>query len=212
MIIFGTTGLKSTLATGNFYCPQCKGERPYKHKKVTKFFTLYFIPLIPLGNVGEFVECQSCKGTFVKRAINNQGSAPQQKSNDDFKAIYEKAIRHSMVMIMLADGVIDENEKVQVLEIINKYGRNDLTMKGLEDYIKLVQLENKDVSTYLKEIEPQLNNHGKEVIIKCAFAVAQADGYVDESELRMITQMGKALDMSPAHIKGIHAEIFEASA
>ena len=55
MIIFGTTGITSTKAKGNFTCPQCANNRLYKHRKVTRFFTLYFIPLIPLGSVGEYV-------------------------------------------------------------------------------------------------------------------------------------------------------------
>ena len=68
-IIFGTRGIRSTVKEGRFYCPQCDGEVPYKHKKVTQFFTLYFIPLIPLGNKGEYVECQSCKNTYIERIL-----------------------------------------------------------------------------------------------------------------------------------------------
>lgn len=67
MIFFGTTGIKSTLEKGHFDCPQCQCETRYKHKKVTKFFTLYFIPIIQLGKIGEYVECQNCKTTFVPR-------------------------------------------------------------------------------------------------------------------------------------------------
>ena len=51
MIIFGTRGVKSTLSQGQFDCPQCGSNRAYKHKKVTRFFTLYFIPVIPLGKI-----------------------------------------------------------------------------------------------------------------------------------------------------------------
>lgn len=70
MIIFGTKGVKSTLERGIFQCPECECSQEYKHKKVTKFFTLYFVPLIPLGRMGEYVECQSCKGAFVPRILD----------------------------------------------------------------------------------------------------------------------------------------------
>jgi len=125
-------------------------------------------------------------------------------------ALYEQAIRHSMVMIMLADGVIDPNEKVMVLQIINKYGHNDLSKSQLEEYIAKVQLDpNKDISQYLKQIGPSLNEHGKELIVKCALDVAYSDGHFDDSEKELILQMGKIFEMSSAHIKGIMAEAIE---
>ena len=126
-------------------------------------------------------------------------------------AIYEKAIRHSMVLIMLADGVIDENEKNQVLNIINKFGKNDLSMTELETYIDIVQKENEDVTTYLNKIGTSLNEHGKEIIIKCALSVARADGNIDDSELELISKMGRSMEMSSAHVKGIFNELFESS-
>lgn len=204
MIIFGTRGVKSTIKSGYFNCPQCEDSTGFKHKKVTKFFTLYFIPLIPLGSAGEYVECGRCKGTFIPRVLEMESSNQEQK--DEFMAIYEKAVKHSMVLIMLADGVIDDNEKTTVLAIINKFSHNDLSQYQLENYIKQVQKEKEDVTTYLKKIGPSLNEHGKEVIIKSALSVAAADGHIDQSELDLIAQMGKAMEMSTAHLKGILAE------
>lgn len=205
MIIFGTRGVRSTKATGNFNCPQCEADRGYRHRKVTQFFTLYFIPLIPLGNRGEYVECNHCKGTFVTRVLDNTAAADKK----EFMAMYEQAMRHVMVKIMLADGIIDNNEKVMVLSIINKYGHNDMSSFQLDDYIKEVQADASDISTYLKHVGPSLNAHGKEMIIKCALDVAYSDGHFDDSERKLIVEMGNIMEMSSAHVKGIMAEYLE---
>ncbi|MCB0632319.1 MAG: TerB family tellurite resistance protein [Lewinella sp.] len=205
MIIFGTRGVKSTIKEGNFICPQCATTRPYKHKKVTRFFTLYFIPVIPLGRIGDYVECQSCKGTFVERVLDYN---PNQQNNE-FQSVYEQAMRHSMVLIMLADGEIDESEMEMVQKIINKFGHNDMSMEELEAYVEEVQANSEPIDTYLKEVAPSLNEHGKEMIIKCALAVAAADGHVDPSELQLISEMAKAMEMSTSHLKGIINEIVE---
>lgn len=205
MIIFGTRGVRSTKATGNFNCPQCESDRGYRHRKVTQFFTLYFIPLIPLGSKGEYVECNHCKGTFITRVLDSNKTPSKQQ----FMAMYEQAIRHVMVKIMLADGVIDPNEKVMVLSIINKYGHNDMTSQQLNDYIEKVQADASDISTYLKHVGPSLNDHGKELLIKCALDVAYSDGVFDESEKKMILEMGQIMEMTSAHIKGIMAEALE---
>jgi len=203
MIFFGTKGVKSTLKSGEFNCPQCNNTQNYKHIKVKKFFTLYFIPIIPLDSLGEYVECRNCKGTFVPNVLDKESQ------NNEFMAHYEYAMRHSMVRMMLADGKIDENEKKIVLEMINKFGDNDLSEIQLDELIIDIKKDNKETTHYLKSIAPSLNEHGKETIIKCALHIACSDGDFDESEEQMLIKMAEALEMSSSHLKGIFSEMFE---
>ena len=204
-IIFGTRAVKSTIKTGTFHCPQCARETGFRHRKARKFFTLYFIPLIPLDSLGEYVECNTCKGTFVPRVLEFDPNANQ----NDFQSEYEKAIRHSMVLMMLADGVIDEEEMLMVQKIINKFGHSDMTLDELEVFVEEVSQKKEPISTYLARVAPSLNSHGKEMIIKCAVAVAAADGNIDDSEKQMIAEMATILEMSSAHLQGIFASMNE---
>jgi uncharacterized tellurite resistance protein B-like protein len=203
MIIFGTRGVKSTIEEGIFNCPQCEANKDYKLKKVFKFFTLLFMPLIPLGKKGEYVECSSCKGTFIPNVLNYQSD----NSSDKVLAEYEKTMKHCMVLIMLADGQIDPNEMSTVLRIINKFGHNDLTLNELEEYVRQVERDQEDVSTYLIRVTPSLNDHGKEIIIKCALAVASSDGNIDKAEFAVIKKMSKTMEMSNSHFKSILHEM-----
>ena len=52
MIVFGTRGVTSTKETGPFNCLFCGDQRAYSRKSVRRFFTLYFIPVIPLDEMG----------------------------------------------------------------------------------------------------------------------------------------------------------------
>lgn len=160
----------------------------------------------------EYVECGSCNNSFIPRVLDGSNSSGEQTAggiDDDFMAIYEKAIRHTMVMVMLADGHIDDNEKIQVQKIINKFGHNDLTLEQLDAYIEQVKKDNQDVTTYLKKVGPSLNDHGKETVIKVALSVADADGQIDDSEIEMITKMAAAMDLTSSHLRGIIAEFKE---
>ncbi len=203
MIFFGTRGVKSTIKQGHFPCPQCATNRAYKHKKVTKFFTLYFIPIIPLGKAGEYVECLSCKGTFVTRVLDYN---PNNQGGNAFQSVYEEAIRHSMILMMLADGIIDEQEMIMVQKIINKFGHNDISRPELEMLVAAVQRKKEPVDTYLSKITPSLNKHGKEMIIKCGIAVALADNVFDETEKVMIQDMARAMEMPPSRLREIIEE------
>lgn len=79
MIIFGTRNRFKTIGTGQFYCPHCQGQRNYEHKQAKKYFTLYFVPLIPMGDMGDFVECQTCHVTYKSEVLNIK-PAPKQIS------------------------------------------------------------------------------------------------------------------------------------
>lgn len=75
-IIFGTRVSQRPIDEGKFVCPSCRAQRNYTKTKATRWFTLYFVPLIPLGTVGEFVQCQTCGVTF-KPAVLDMRIQPQ---------------------------------------------------------------------------------------------------------------------------------------
>lgn len=75
LIIFGRRTMNHVAGHGNFDCPRCGAGRQYTHKKVKRWFTLYFIPIIPLGTAGEYVECQSCAGTFGPELLHHLPTA-----------------------------------------------------------------------------------------------------------------------------------------
>ena len=92
MIIWGSRGLTSVVENGQFHCPQCGTDRMFNLKQVRNFFTLYFIPLIPLNVAGRYVECGSCGGTFSEET----------KSYDPEKERQEMHTRMLRVMLMAA--------------------------------------------------------------------------------------------------------------
>ena len=64
MIIYGYKNREIEQSAGSFHCSNCGVRRLYKHKKVVRYFTLFFIPLFPLGKLSEYVECQVCRRTY----------------------------------------------------------------------------------------------------------------------------------------------------
>ncbi len=69
IIIFGTRGVERKLDAGRFHCPHCRRDSSYTRKRLTRFFTLYFIPVIPLGKIGELVRCDTCGSTYSPEVL-----------------------------------------------------------------------------------------------------------------------------------------------
>ena len=83
MIIFGTRVRHKVIGEGKFFCPKCQAQRAYVHKRASRYFTLYFLPVFPMGKLGEFVECQTCGVAFEMNVLNIKGPVrprPQQAS------------------------------------------------------------------------------------------------------------------------------------
>jgi hypothetical protein len=64
MIIWGSRAREKQISTGTFHCPSCRASSAYSHQRVSRYFTLYFIPLFPTDTLGEYVRCMRCAGQF----------------------------------------------------------------------------------------------------------------------------------------------------
>ncbi len=207
MIIFGTRGVTMTPERGQFHCPQCNASRPYGLKRVRRFFTLYFIPVIPLDVLGEYVECEGCRATWKPTVLQHDPSAGQAQ----FEAEYHRAIKRVMVLMLLADGNVDEEEVATVQRIYGSLTKSDVPRADVEREIASARSGSQDVEGYLAGIVPQLNANGKELVFKAAFFVATADGKFTDEEKALLLRIGKALELTPAHVSGLLSELSRAA-
>jgi hypothetical protein len=69
LIIWGSKGKQEVISQGQFYCPKCNNNSRFLRKHVARYFTLYFIPLFKTKDLGEFIECQTCKSGFDPKVL-----------------------------------------------------------------------------------------------------------------------------------------------
>ena len=70
IIIFGTKSRIIHEDEGFFVCPECDVLRPYKLQSYQAWFTLFFIPIFPVGDKkNRHVECQHCKTSYYPRIL-----------------------------------------------------------------------------------------------------------------------------------------------
>jgi tellurite resistance protein len=203
MIIFGTRGITTTPETGNFFCPQCNGQTPYQLKRVRRFFTLYFIPLIPLDKVGEYIECPRCQGTFDIGILDYDPSLEGAK----FEALFFVAVKQVMIGMLLADGHIDDNEVLMLQSQFQQLTGAEVTEQDLREEIAEIQKSGTNPLELVGGLASGLNATGKETVIRAAYAIANADGNFDPSEVALLQQIGQSLDLTTAHLNGILQEL-----
>jgi len=202
-IIWGTRGVTSTAESGQFHCPQCNGRRSYAHKNVRRFFTLFFIPLIPLDKLGDYVECQTCRSSFNSRVLSFDPGAEQKR----FEAEFQIAVKRVLVLMALADGVIDDKETEMIQSIYTKVTSSEITLTEINSEIEVARNDKRGVNQFLTKMAGTLNASGKELVLQAAFFIAAADGEFQKEEVAMLESIGKSLQMTPAHISGVLQQV-----
>src|SRR5690606_38999057 len=70
-IIFGINSSQKAKTAGQFQCPVCGAPRNYSEIRTGRYFSLFFIPLIPLGSsrTGRVV-CNQCGTEFDSDVVH----------------------------------------------------------------------------------------------------------------------------------------------
>ena len=199
MILFGKKGLATSLKKGDFNCPNCNSAQMFEHKSVRSFVTLYQVPIIPLSQLGDYVECMGCKDTYKPRVLD----AEIDLSHKEFQAEYHSAIKNVMIRMLLVDGRIRESELEMIQMIYQRVTRDTIDIAILKQEVTSLNSDEKNLSETLFRLQGNLNDEGKEMVLRAAFYVAMADGDFEEKEQEFLGKIGSDLGMTPAHFQGV---------
>jgi hypothetical protein len=59
-----------TIDTGQFFCPHENAQKTYERKAARLWVSVSFIPVYPLDEQGDYIECQSCQRTYNESVLN----------------------------------------------------------------------------------------------------------------------------------------------
>jgi len=200
ILIWGFKALFKTIGSGTFFCPNEGGDRGYQLKQARKWFTFFWIPIIPLKVLGEQIECGSCGAAYDPRVL-------ELPTTSHIQDRLTSALRLVVVAMLRVDDVIEPEEKTRAIEIAKRLGHDDYDLELLNR--DLVELKVGDLDEELVAVAQMLTTQGQEAVIEACLALAAADGHIDDSELDVIIDAGRSLGMSPAHIRGVVAGITE---
>jgi hypothetical protein len=191
MIIFGLSVFWFGAAeTGVFHCPRCGGDRHYKLKVGRRWFTLFFLPVIPLNEVARAVECQTCKGKF-ETAVLHIPTAGQIGSA--LPLIYRTFI---VAVLRVGDSPAAREFAIRT---IGSVGAQQYGMQQLENDLATLA-PRLDDQTY--HVVQQFDGNGREQIMLAGARVAMVDGPLTDDERKILTSIGEYLGLSMATIHG----------
>ena len=196
-IIFGTRGITRNITEGVFHCPNCGQDRNYAQKSVRRWFTLFFIPVIPLDTLGEFIECRSCESTYNDQVLSLPTEA-------QFRATTDDAIRRLLVGMARADGRITQTEAEYAVALARPLLRSDYTSQGFA--VDVRTFVDEDILLAMRRFAGMTNEHGKAMVLEVATLLSASDGEIHDAELTMIRDIADALSVPSSYVPGIMQE------
>ncbi len=195
IFIFGVRTRASKVSEGDFFCPKCGADRHYVLQRFRQWFTLFFLPIVPIGAAkGEQVKCQTCGTSFRPEVLQTPTSAVLTDTIRD-------TMRLAAVALLNAGNSWDPAARQAAVDTIaatGAVGYNDANLGS-----DLASQDTTQLSDQVNRLGRGLNDQGKETFVTRLAQIAVADGPVTDGERAVLGAVGSALGLSAAHLLGI---------
>jgi len=185
-IIFGTRGMKHTVKDSDVLansCPNCNNGN-LNHKLYRRWFTLFFIPMIPLDVIDRFYECDACKSVYNEnvKSVLAQSQEEIDASQKEARKVYAQALIAAMTHMAMVDGHYAEEEDREIQDVIENFDEFKHELLQVHREVKVNLNKDNQVFNYLSEARNALSAESLMNILAQAAVVLLADGAIEKEE------------------------------
>ena len=193
LIIWGLRVIYHTIGEGVFRCRKCGGDRQYRLRAGRRFFTVFFIPIIPLNKAGEHVQCTTCRTRYVMEVL----SLP---TAEQTQTALPAGMRAAATAVLRAGDPASPAARQRALAVIAGAGAQGYTDADLDpDMARPAEA----VRGALGRVAQQLTPDAREWFLAEIVHVALADGPLTAPERQTIQAVAAGLAMTPAQAIGV---------
>ena len=193
LLIWGLRVFFRTIGAGVFHCRNCGGDRKYRLRVGRRWFTLFFIPVIPLNKAGEHVQCQTCKTRYVVDVLKLPTAAEMQ-------AALPAGMRAAATAMLQTGDPANTAARQRAVAVILGAGAEGYADGNL-DHDRAESPE--AVGQAIGQVAQQLTPDAREWFLAEVIRVGTADGPLTESERNTAVAVAADLGLSPAQAIGV---------
>jgi hypothetical protein len=193
LIIWGTRVFYRTIGHGVFHCKRCGGDRRYRLRRGRRFLTLFFIPLIPLNQVGEHVQCLSCQTRYHTDAL----ALP---TAEQMQAALPAGMRAAAAAMLRAGDPASPPSRRQAIDAISRAGARHYDDAALDRDLAQPPAH---VNPALRQVGAQLAVQAREWFLAEVVRIGTADGPLSDAERLSAQGVAADLGMTQAQTYGV---------
>lgn len=196
LLVWGWRSLLKVLGVGEFHCPRCDADRSYRLVHPRRWFTVFWIPVIPLEWGEQYVSCDACKGAYRQEVL----STP---TNEQFRYILSLGARALFTKIVAADFTHDEVMIDRAVTVLQRFVDPSYNQANLVADVQ--GFEGRDLHDYLAPVAANASPQGREGLLGAAVSYAYSQGTPSPEVAQVISEAGASLQLTPVHVGGIIA-------
>jgi hypothetical protein len=202
--VWGMRTTWRTVGDGEFFCPECGGDRNYRRRTGRRKLAVLGLPLLPRGAAGPVVECSSCRRRFGAEALDHP-------TTTRFSAMLRDAVHTVALAVLAAGGAEDRTVRETAVVAVRGAGFEDCTGEQLLALVEALAADTGrlpgrfedgleggtaltiELHEALEPLAPHLALTGREGILLQGARIALADGPYSPAEREALTAVGRAL-------------------
>jgi len=197
LLIFGLRVFYRAVGQGVFHCQRCGGDREYRHRAGRRWFTLFFIPVIPLNHVGDHVQCTVCGTRYRMDVLSLPTTAQMQEA-------LPAGMRAAAIAMLRAGGGSSAAARRRAMDAIKGAGVADYDDVALDaDLSAAVMPGQPDLAEPLNRVAIQLAIPAREWFLAEVVRIGLADGMLSDDERHAAREVAAQLGMTPAQARGV---------
>lgn len=216
----------TTVEDGDFFCPDCGGDRNYERRTGRRLLTVLGVPLAPRGEADPVVVCSSCLGLFGTETLH-------EPTTTRLASLLRDAVHAVALSMLRAGGADSRTARMTAVGWLRESGFSScddeqlLTLlaalsadRALEAAEAAGRGERQELSEVVSDLELRdavcpLSVHlapaGRESLLLHGAQIALADGPYQAAELALLDSLGEALELSESDVERLLAAAPEPS-
>jgi len=192
-----------------FHCQRCGGDREYRHRSGRRWFTLFFIPVIPLKHVGDHVQCTICGTRYRMDVLSLPTTAQMQEA-------LPAGMRAAAIAMLRAGGGSSASARRRAMDAIKGagvVGYDDVALDADLSVAAMPALPGHDLAGQdlaghnlaepLNRVAIQLAVPAREWFLAEVVRIGLADGMLSDDERHTAREVAAQLGMTPAQARGV---------
>jgi hypothetical protein len=214
LLIFGLRVFYRAVGQGMFHCQRCGGDREYRHRSGRRWFTLLFIPVIPLGHVGDHVQCTICGTRYRMDVLSLPTTAQMQEA-------LPAGMRAAAIAMLRAGGASSASARRRAMDAIKGAGVADYDDVALDADLFAApspaqpgqdqpgqdqpgqDQPGQELAEPLNRVAIQLAVPAREWFLAEVVRIGLADGMLSDDERHAAREVAAQLGMTPAQARGV---------
>ncbi len=195
--MLGSMEWAKTLQRGEFFCPLCNTAKSFQRKVSRPFLTLYFIPVIPIGGLREYVLCRGCRQRFDPDILEQESLAETIKSvrRSSRNQSFEQELVRLMALTIMEDNFANELEIEMAQRVYRSMTGERLDESQLNQACHEVMALRINASRYVGVAGSAMTYDQKLLALQAMFAVASSEGEISPKRMQTLIEAQQQLGL-----------------